>query len=133
MVEARGHEVQHYVHIYRLGKGQGQREDVEKGAVATWKVLYRGDGEEKGTRTMTPNHADKTQPVQHRTAGPGRRLGLLGQQHLDPAGVARGCHSQPPLLGGLGRHPPVTVTMGREAQGRSNKIMAHRLHQGLRF
>lgn len=51
-------------------KGPGQREGVEKGAGATWKVLYRGDGEEKGTRTMPPNHADKTQPVQHRTAGP---------------------------------------------------------------
>lgn len=57
---------------------------------------------------MTPNHADETQPAQHRTAGPGRGLGLLGQQHLDPAGGGvRGGRSQPPLLGGLGRHPPL--------------------------
>lgn len=52
---------EHYVHIYRAREGPGKREGVEKGAVATWKVLYSGDGEEKGTRTMTPNHAHKTQ------------------------------------------------------------------------
>lgn len=122
VAEARGHGVQHYVHIYRARHGPGQREDVEKGAVATWKVLYRGDGEEKGTRTMTPNHADKMQPVQHRTEGPQQEARAPGTAALRSCRGGPGCHSQPPLLGGLGRHP-ATVTMGREAQGRSNIIM----------
>lgn len=69
--------------------------------MVTWKVLYSGDREEKGTRTTTPNHADKTQPVQHsRAEGPCRRNGLPGQQHLDPAGVALGRHSQAAPPGG---------------------------------
>lgn len=60
-----------------------------------WKILYSGDRKEKGTRTTTPNHADKTQPVEDsREEGPCRRNGLQGQQHLDPAGVALGRHSQ---------------------------------------
>lgn len=50
----------------------------------------------KGTRTTTPNHADKTQPVQHSKAeGPRGGTVSPGQQHLDLAGVAPGCHSQP--------------------------------------
>lgn len=112
------------MYTLQLGKGRGPG-GCRKGGSGNVGSPAQGDREEKGTRTMTPNHADKMQPGQHRTAGPGGGLGLLGQQHLDPAGVTLGCHSQPPLLGGLGQASPVTVTMGREAQGRSNKIRAH--------
>lgn len=90
------------IHLQASGRaGLTKRDDVEKGAVVTWKILYSGDREEKGTRTTTPNHADKTQLVQQSRAGcPCRRNGLPGQQHLDPAGVALGCHSQSALPGG---------------------------------
>lgn len=51
-----------------LGKDQGRREDVEMGPWGHGNSCTMVTGKKKGTRTRTPNHADKTRPVQHSKA-----------------------------------------------------------------
>lgn len=59
-----------FVHFAGLGQGQGNREDIEKGAVEMWELLYRVTGGE-GTKTTIPNHADKTACAAQQSRGPG--------------------------------------------------------------
>lgn len=55
----------------------------------------------KKAQGQRPQTMQTKQPVQHsRAEGPCRRNGLPGQQHLDPAGVALGRHSQAAPPGG---------------------------------
>lgn len=79
-----------------LGTGRGEWQDVETGAVATWKILYNGDREEKGTRTMTP-----TMQTEHSRCGAAEQRPR--DRHSGPAGgpgrPARGRRpSVPPSL-----------------------------------
>lgn len=95
-------------------QGQGNREDVEKGAVETWELLYRvmgGWSGGEGTKTTTPNHADKTQPVQHSKAeGPEKACLPRLQRLAPPTGWPRGAQLSHPLLVALGGQPSFTVT-----------------------
>lgn len=95
-------------------QGQGNQEDVEKGAVETWELLYRvmGGGRwGEGTKTTTPNHADKTQPVQHSKAEGPEEACLPRLQCLDPpSGWPRGAQLSHPLLVAPGGRPSFTVT-----------------------
>lgn len=54
-------------HVQGSGRARVNK-NVEKGAVVTWGILYSGD-REKGTRTTTPNHADKTACVTQQSRG----------------------------------------------------------------
>lgn len=122
MMEGRGHTVGRYVHIYRAQEAQGKLRDVEKGAVVTWKILYSGDREEgKGTRTTTPNHADKD------TACAAQQSGGSQREALSPRGNSTQIQLGMCVWGeGLGHHPQhphpmapgqtslLTVTMERE-------------------
>lgn len=94
-------------------EGPGQREGVEKGAGATWEVLYRGDGEKKaqGQCPQTMHTKRSLCSTEQRVRQDARAPGTTA---LRSCGGGPGCHSQPPLLGGLGRHPPVTVTAGEK-------------------
>lgn len=139
VMEGRGHTVGRYVHIYRAREAQGKPRDVEKGAVVTWKILYSGDREGKGTRTMTPNHADKD------TACAAQRSGGSQREALSP----RGNSTQIQLgmcvcVGGAGTPSPATPPHGSRADiptyshngkrrnlgGRSTNIVWHRASPG---
>lgn len=107
-----------------LGTGQGERQDVETGAVATWKILYSGD-REKGTRTMTPNHADRTAGAAQQNRGSRQQVGLQegGTQILQ--GWPRGALPSQLLLA-WGRQS----RWRKEAQGPSIKITWHHASPG---
>ena len=65
---------------------------------------------------MTPNHADKTQPVQHSKAeGPGEGTSPQTTALRSCRVGARVPLPATPLLLALGRHPSVTITTKREA------------------
>lgn len=72
--------------------------------MATWKILYCGDKEEKGTRTTTPK------PCRRNTACAAQQSGEAPQEGWSPGTTALrpcrggpGCHSQPPPPGGSGQ------------------------------
>jgi len=135
VVGARGHQVGRYVHIYRAWEGPGEREDVEKGQWGHGKSCTAATGKKKGTRTTTPNHADKTQPVQHGQAkGPGRR------RRTPQAAALMSCVGSPGmpfsvtlLLVARGRQPSPYSLREREGAYKIGVMYGITLHQSLCF
>lgn len=127
VMEGRGHTVGRYVHIYRAREAQGKPRDVEKGAVVTWKILYSGDREEgKGTRTTTPNHADKDTACAAQRSGGSQREALSPrgnstQIQLGMCGGGRGWDTIPstPTPWLQGRHPYLQSQWKEKEPGRS--------------
>lgn len=92
-------------------------------------ILHSGDGEQKGTRTTTPNHADETQPAQRsRTGGP---AGGTGSWDNSTQTLRGGLDATPAPVVARGRHPSGTVTMETEARGWSIEIMWRHASSGV--
>lgn len=122
--EAHGHGEQRYVHTYSSGRAGDGGMGVEggrasrgpggrrKGGSGNAGSPAQGDREEKGTRMRTPNHADKTQPGQHGTAGPGGGPGFWDSSTQILQGDP-GVSPPPPLLGGF---PPLQSQWEKKQQ-----------------
>lgn len=94
--------------------------------MVTWKILYCGDKEEKGTRTTTPKPCRRnTACAAQQSGGSPQEEWSLGTTALRSCRVALDAIPSHPLPVAWGRHHSVTVTMESKAQGWSAKIMWH--------